>query len=272
MKLFGYEISDKHIDEPVVLDETSSPFFHRGGPAGCVLFHGIGGTPANVRVVADELVRRGYTVYAPLLAGHGTTVRAFGRSNEREWIDSAMAACERLKEEGCTAVVPIGLSLGGIVSGQVAARRADCAGAVLICAPLKMKLFLRVSKWLSLFIPYVWYGEHDHHDPAFWQYSRMLNGLATRSLVCLDRMSRDLIGRLKDIRCPVLAVWAKYDNKVDEESQNILRGGLNADIPYRSVLMTESPHGCTYSGEREKVAVTVADAVDTMVRMKGASV
>lgn len=265
MKLFGYEITDKHIDEPVLLDELSKPFFHQGGKAGCIVMHGIGGTPANVRVIAEELAARGYTVIAPFLAGHGTTVRDFGTSSDRAWIDSALAAYDRLTEAGCTEIVPVGLSLGGVVAGQVAARR-PCKAAVLICAPLKMKLFLRVSKVLSLFFPYMYYGEKDHHDPAFWAYSRMLNGICTRRLIDLDRMAKDLAGRLPDVKCPVLAVWAGRDNKVDERSRGILRAGLTASAPLTETIFENSPHGCTYSGERDQVAKTVADFIDSVTK------
>ena len=45
-----------------------------GGRLGFLLIHGLGGTPMEMRFVAQGLARAGYTVHVPQLAGHCGTV------------------------------------------------------------------------------------------------------------------------------------------------------------------------------------------------------
>ena len=118
MKIFGYEPNRAMLDEHPPFDAVAAPYFHQGGEVGCLVLHGIGGTPANVRLVAEALAREGCTVYAPLLPGHGETIRALDRSTGAQWLHAAFAAYDRLRAAGCTKIVPIGLSLGGILAGH----------------------------------------------------------------------------------------------------------------------------------------------------------
>ena len=39
--------------------DLSQPLFVKGGTVGCLVLHGIGGTPANVRVIVDALIEKG---------------------------------------------------------------------------------------------------------------------------------------------------------------------------------------------------------------------
>ena len=52
-----------------------SPLSIDGDSRGVLCLHGITGTPFEVRPLAEALGRRGCTVMAPMLAGHGGTLR-----------------------------------------------------------------------------------------------------------------------------------------------------------------------------------------------------
>ncbi|MDO4492982.1 MAG: alpha/beta fold hydrolase [Clostridia bacterium] len=267
MKIFGFDVSGNYdyIDTPMVPNAATEPLFAKGGKTGCIVLHGITGTPANVRPTADALVRAGYTVVAPTLAGHGTTVRDFGKANENEWLATALGAYDKLKAEGCTRIIPVGLSLGGILAGEVAARK-ECAGAVLISAPLKMKPYLRCARLISPLFPYIRYENENRHpeDTDYDLYSRMIDGMDTRKLKDLQRLINDLNKRLGDIRCPVCAIWAGRDNKVDDVSPELLKRGLSQAVPLTEHLLPDSPHGSTYAHERHKVAALVVDFVNAL--------
>lgn len=76
----------------------------------------------------------GYTIYAPLLSGHGTNLRNMRKSCAREWIDDALKAYDRLTAAGCEKIYVAGLSMGGLLAAIVASeRRVD--GVIMICAP-----------------------------------------------------------------------------------------------------------------------------------------
>lgn len=261
MKIFGYQPDRGMLDEHPPFDEIAAPFFHRGGKTGCLVLHGIGGTPANVRPVADALAARGFTVFAPLLPGHGETVRALNDATAGQWLRCALSAYDRLRAAGCTAIVPVGLSLGGILSAHVAALR-PCAGLVLISAPIRMRGYLRAARLMSPFVPFIRYSERDRQrTAALAPYAQMYNGFSTKKLCDLQRLIRRLRSRLPKITCPVLALWARYDNKVDPKSAAILRKGL-CRAPLTERTLENSAHGSTYGEERALVASLVADFVE----------
>ena len=95
-------LPDKSVydSRPAFDDDLSKPLFRKGGRVGCITLHGIGGTPANIRVVADAMIAKGYTVISPMIPGHGETVRAQNASTGAQWQDAIRAAYTRLKDEG----------------------------------------------------------------------------------------------------------------------------------------------------------------------------
>ena len=267
-------LPDKRVldGRPAFDDDLSQPLFREGSKVGCLVLHGIGGTPANVRVVADALCGLGYTVLSPTLPGHGESVRALNASTHRQWMRCAAEAAERLRSLGCEQVYALGLSLGGILCGLLAAQ-GMLDGLVMICAPLKMKRFLRVARAISPLLPVVAYPPDKEGHPSWRQnpYAQMYNGFSTSKLHDLGRLARRLKRNLSRIECPTLIVAAGRDDKVDPASVTLfMRRAVN--VPEAEYALFEnSPHGCTYGPEREAVAARCAAFVAAQVDKRAAA-
>src|SRR5882757_1506049 len=95
-----------------ILDRSQ---FIRGGRVGVLLVHGLGGTPIELRFIAQGLARAGHTVHCCQLAGHCGTPEELRRSTWKEWYASVEAAHDRLREH-CDIIVAGGLSMGGILA------------------------------------------------------------------------------------------------------------------------------------------------------------
>src|SRR5215470_20129737 len=94
--------------------DTETPdrsLFVEGGRLGVLLIHGLGGTPVELRFIAQGLARAGHTSYCCQLAGHCGTPEELRRSTWREWYASVEAAHDRLKEH-CDTILVGGLSMG----------------------------------------------------------------------------------------------------------------------------------------------------------------
>lgn len=271
MKIFGFTVDRGILDEACVFDALAESYYYfepavataaGSERTGALVLHGIGGTPANVRVVADELAARGYTVYAPLLPGHGKTVRALCDSTGEQWLRCAMDGYDRLRAAGCTRIVPVGLSLGGVLAGLLAAER-ECAALVLISTPVRLRAYLHAARIISPLVPAIRYSDYDKGKLEKKQpYGQMYAGFSASKIVDLYALIRRLRRSLPRIACPTLALWAKYDDKVAPSAeQALVRGLTGARLTSRT--MENSPHGSTYDPrERDLVARLVADFID----------
>jgi len=132
-----------------------------------VLLHGYNDSPQAMRSPAAAFHAAGWTVYVPLLPGHGRSLSAFAASTAIDWIDAGRGAVrEALQRHRRVAVG--GLSMGGAVAIIVAAEQPAVQGAVLF-AP-----FLVHSRWLGA-IAALW--------PLLSLWTRYLTGgKATRSI------------------------------------------------------------------------------------------
>ncbi len=105
-----------------------------GGRVGILLMHGLGGTPVELRFVAQSLNRAGYTVLCPLMTGHGGSDLLLNTTKWTDWVASAERALDRLKEH-CDQIVIGGLSAGSLAALHVAARRQDEIEGLVLYSP-----------------------------------------------------------------------------------------------------------------------------------------
>ena len=126
--------------------------FVPGGRLGVLLIHGLGGTPIELRFIAQTLARAGHTVYCCQLAGHCGTPEELRRSTWREWYASVEAAHDLLRER-CDTIVAGGLSMGGILAIHLARNRPESVHGLLLLAPT-----LRLDGWSM-----PWYSRPLHY-------------------------------------------------------------------------------------------------------------
>lgn len=108
--------------------------FHAGNRIGLLLIHGLGGTPVEMRFVAQGLAREGFTVSCCQLAGHCGTVEELRRSKWQQWYQSVVEAHDRLRSQ-CDVVVAGGLSMGGLLAAHLAHERPGEVHGLAFFAP-----------------------------------------------------------------------------------------------------------------------------------------
>jgi carboxylesterase len=116
--------------------EGAEPFGFEGDAAetGVLVVHGFTSTPQSVRPWAEHLAKSGWTVLAPRLPGHGTTLADFAASKASDWVGEAEMSLDGLFEH-CSKVFLCGMSMGGTVVLDLAARHGDRVAGVVAINP-----------------------------------------------------------------------------------------------------------------------------------------
>jgi carboxylesterase len=135
----------------------NQPFYFPGTNGEAVLLiHGWTSTPYEVRRLGKYLNEKEYTVYAPLLKGHGTVPRNLENVKWQDWLNDIDEAYNRLKRENKKVYIA-GTSIGGNLGLLYAATNENIAGLVLMAVPHRLKLEKTViffAKLLKIFKPY----------------------------------------------------------------------------------------------------------------------
>src|SRR5688572_5127690 len=219
-----------------------------GAGRAVLILHGFGDTPQTVGYLADHLHALGFTVRAPLLAGHGRTLREFGVSTADAWIDVAARELSALRRE-YEAIGLVGVSMGGALSVILAAedsRREDTAAnavvargadgvldrsaradgahqpdALVLIAPyLSMRPRARrlaALHWaLSPFVRYLISREEGSiWDEAERKSNRGFGTVTPRVLNELQRLVSRARRVLGDVTVPTLVIQSRDDNRIE---------------------------------------------------------
>lgn len=245
---------------------------HAGGRVGFLLIHGLGGTPVELRFVAQGLARAGYTVSCCQLAGHCGTVEELRTSTAQEWYASVEAAHDHLKEQ-CDVIFVGGLSMGGILATQLAQNRPNEVDGVVLYAPTlwmngwSMPWYARL---LSLVYPTKLpiemnleerapYGIKDERIRSFVVNSMQGSdsseaGVFTtplRSFAHFNSLVTKVRRRLSEVKVPALIVHPRNDDIADIDNAFYLQRHLGG--PVDMLVLDDSYHIVTLDRQRNLV-------------------
>lgn len=195
------------------------PFEFSGGKKAVLLLHGFTGSPSELRPLGKFLAGKGYTVKAPLLAGHGTTPEDMMRTGMKDWVKSAGDAYFYLKRKHEDVYVA-GLSMGGSLALHLAARL-PVRGVISMCAPIFIQdRRAGLARWIA---PFVKFNSHktphaEHIEPFLAGYDRTPMRCVPELLKLIQKVRRELPG----IKVPVLIQQAKQDLTVQPKSADYL--------------------------------------------------
>jgi len=119
--------------------EFASPvFIYRSPKVGVLLLHGFTATPGSMRQLAEYLAERNITVFAPLIAGHGSSLDDLASSGISDWQQSVVDSSLALKEV-VEKVYIVGSSLGGNLAFYLATQYSDlCNGIISVGTPIRV--------------------------------------------------------------------------------------------------------------------------------------
>ena len=243
-----------------------------GGHTGFLLIHGLGGTPVEMRYIAQGLARAGHTVHVPQLAGHCGSVDDLTNTGWIDWYDTVEEE-HRLLREKCDKVIAGGLSMGAILALHHAAQHPQDVSALALYAPSLWldgwgvpwytRFFsLITQKWLADYIPFAERHPWGIKDPRIRALVEQaitsgdssqagiaaLPGSLMLELRWLVKQVQREIGR---VRQPALIVHPRNDDRASLRNLDYLQSNLGGLT--HTLVLDDSYHVVTLDRQRQLV-------------------
>lgn len=257
------------IAERLVYDQAG---FGENGRIGFLLVHGLGGTPVELRFVAQGLSRAGFTVYCPLLEGHGGTDDELNATSWQDWYETVCAAHDELSAR-CDMVVVGGLSSGALLALHLAAQRPKQVHATLLFSPTIWPNGWAIPKSFHLFklVRYKWFANLLNFSEVapYGIKDERIRRFVLDSLQSEGRPLKDIFGRrggvlwefkalrnvvtkeLGDVRQQTLVFHPRHDDQSDITNTMQLQRHLGGLVDV--VVLDDSYHMVTLDRQRTLV-------------------
>ena len=246
---------------------TAEPFFFPASShkTGCLLIHGLTGTPKEMRGLGEFLSRNGYPTLGVRLAGHATRPRDLIRSRRADWLASVEDGAAMLRDS-VEKIILVGLSMGGVLALLSSTRLEGVAGVAALATIHSLPDDPRrpYVNFLSLFLPYVdktklppgsgWF------DRAAWKDHISYPRNVLRSLGELEKLLVEMRAALPDVRVPVLLIHSQNDTYVVPENLERIYAALGT-ADKEKIYLNGSGHVITRDAAREQVFHAVLEFV-----------
>jgi len=252
------------MSEPTVM-KGAEPWGADGDDVGVLVLHGFTGSPQSVRYWAEGIAGAGRTVLVPRLPGHGTTVSDLQESRPADWVAEAEMSMRGLRER-CRKVFVCGLSMGGGLTFDLAARFADdidgivTVNAIVYSDDWRAKLLRPILGRLPLTVKGVAddIAEPGRHELA---YDKVPTKAAASMLEYFDKIH----ARLGSVRCPALIMVSRQDHVVPTGNAAFIHDRI-ASADKEILWLERSYHVATLDYDRDLIVERTNEFVEQ--RMK----
>lgn len=222
-----------------------------------VLVHGWTGHPLHWRPIATILNGAGYTVVAPLIAGHGATVEKFDNSTPSEWIDSVERSISTVADR--RRIHLAGLSMGGAISILLAGSTAAATITTINTPVLVRNPRIYTAPILGLFRDRVSLEPSPPPDPGLPTVWDGYESVDIRSVNRLLAITVRAYRAARRLRRPSLVIQSRTDLTVYPRSGPVLASALGA----RLVWLDDASHNAIIDTSRFQIADLILECITT---------
>ena len=240
-----------------------------------LLFHGMTGSPFEMKKYGEFLFKNGYDVFCYSFPGHGERISEIETVTWQDW-------CQFAQEKYCVLrpnynqFFVSGLCLGASMAVYLAEHNDDITGVVALsttlfldgfCIPWTVRLLPFALSTIIRF--YFTFPEDDCFGVKNERTRKILAKITAKAdigmdnypLNCVDgllKLSKNVRGNLKNVSCPILCIHSKYDNLSSIKSAKVVLEGVSSKIK-RYIELNDSYHMVLYDNEKEFVMNSVQE-------------
>ncbi|MDF2924783.1 MAG: carboxylesterase [Paenibacillaceae bacterium] len=234
---------------------TPEPFFLPGaGPnkdTVALLIHGFTGSPSEFRRLGYYLNDLGYTVKAILLPGHGTTPEDMIHTGFGDWCNCVKEEFAGLRAAGHERVIPIGHSMGGLLSLKLAMEE-QVPGVVSLATPIHLGTRKAIFAFpLQFFVKYI----SKRRPAGFEQAVNESLAYDKAPVPCLVHFRKLLFyvkRKLHQVKVPLFIGQGELDRTSLPHSAPFIYRSVSSDKKEMKVYPNSS-HGILLDSDRDQV-------------------
>jgi len=205
------------------MDNIKPIFIKKKSDIGILMLHGFSSTPKQFIELADYFSARGFTVFAPLIAGHGTTPEDFMKSGPDDWKESVRSAYLQFKEY-VNKIIIIGNSFGSNLGFWLAKEFNNEPVAII---SLGAPIFLRWHKFIRFRLnTYGRLKKYYRKPPRIYKidYTDMKDEVSYPVIPIknlnefFDFIEKETMPNLGKVCSPILIANANYDSVIHPKS------------------------------------------------------
>lgn len=235
-----------------------------------LLFHGMTGSPFELKKFGQYLYMNGYDVFADSLPGHGDRVEEIHTVKYGDWLNFSYARFENLKSQ-YKEVFVAGLCLGAVLALAVSVKYGNEVSGVL---SLSTTLYLDGWRlpWYSFLMPlglstlirfYYNYPECEPYGIKNLKTRNIIKRLLEKGDVGMNyfpmsaiyellKLSRSVRKTLNRVHIPLLLIHSKEDDLTGVKSAKLVYDKAQSEDK-EMVLLNNSYHMVLYDNEKDLV-------------------
>lgn len=241
---------------------------------GVLLIHGLTGVPAEMKFVARHLHRAGYSIYAPLLAGHGIDKETLVKTRWQEWLNGIVLDAESFGKK-VDALYTAGICVGGKL-GMMAARHTNIKAAAIYSpcfrydgwnvpwyyklAPVALPIVTRLPWWKNKsYLETDSLGVKDERLRYFMEGAEaegVIDEFPVQSLLEMYHLGEAVKCQLPNMITPTLILHSKEDDLSSPNNARIIAAKIGA--PHELHFIDDSYHMIHVDRQNRKVAQLTA--------------
>lgn len=246
-----------------------------------LLFHGLTGSPFEMKKYGEFLFKCGYDVFCYSFPGHGERISEIEIVTWHDWCEFAQEKYNQLRNNYNQFFVS-GLCLGAAMAIYLAEHNKDITGVIALsttlfldgfCIPWTIHLLPFALSTIARF--YFTFPEDDCFGIKNERTRKSLAKITAKAdigmdnypLNCVDgllKLSKNVRKNLKNLSCPILCIHSKYDNLSSPKSAKVVLDGISSEIK-QYVELNNSYHMVLYDNDKEFVMNTVKDFICKLV-------
>lgn len=234
-----------------------------------LLFHGMTGTPFEMKKYASFLFKNGFDVYCYCLPGHGNHPISIYCVKWSDWIEFSQEKYNTLRNKYDYFFLG-GLCLGAVISLNLCEIYEDISGIVCLSTTLfldgwtipKYNFLMPIGLYTILRYYYT-FPEREPYGIKNEIFRQKIQKLTSKSNVALDhypmngvyellQLSKYTRKNLYKVTSPVLLIHSKYDDLTSIKSAKLVYGKISSKEK-ELIILQDSYHLVIYDNERDDV-------------------